>query len=965
MQINDHIHGFTVTACRRLEELKANLWEMTYEKNGARLVWLDRADNNKTFAITFKTIPEDDTGVFHILEHSVLCGSDKYPVKEPFVELLKGSLNTFLNALTFPDKTMYPVSSRNDKDFLNLVDVYMDAVLHPAIYQKPEIFRQEGWHYAFEEDKPTYNGVVFNEMKGAYSDVETVMYQELTRRLFPDNCYRFSSGGDPARIPDLTYEQFIRCHETYYHPSNAYIFLDGAVALNDTLALLDSFLGAYDFLAVDSDIPMQAPVAYTEGTCPYEVADAADEGRVQMVWGYNYGTFADNERATAMRILTDVLCGSNEAPLKKAVLDAALAEDIYFQSDDGTQQQLLMLEVRNTTADKVEAVKKTVADTLLGLVQNGLDKAQLTAALNCLEFRVREKDYGSYPRGVVYAMTMMESWLYGGDPAQNLCCDALFASLREKIGGCYFEELLQDTLLKDTDTALLVLTASASLGEEKQAAEEARLTSAAAAWSDEERARFVAQEDALKAAQLRQDAPEELATLPKLTIADVTELPEDLPQTVERLCSCEVLRHNIDTDGIVYIRLFFSLAGLSPEELSCVSFLSDLLGQAATAHYDRLTLQTVLRDRLGDISFAPTAYARDGKADEATPYLVASVSVLESKKNEAVALLGEILCASQLDDKALLLQILRQRKLADEENLTMAGHRYALGRVAAACSAEGAMNEYLSGLESSRWVRRQEERFETHADTLIADLAALYSRIFVRERLTVSVTGPVDESYCRALASLVPMAGVSVKNSEIPLLPMTSEGVRIPAPVAFAVAGSHLSKLDAPYNGALRVAANLISLQYLWNSVRVQGGAYGTGFLARPNGTVAMYSYRDPQPARSLDCYAQAAAFLEQFCDGDEDLEPYIIGAVAAVDPLLTPNSKGMTATVRWLCGRSYEDVCRLQKEILSTDRDQLRELCAMLRRLAEKSVVCVVGGKERLGSCGDKLKTIGSLQEN
>ena len=962
MQINDRLYGFVVTACRPLEELKATLWEMTYEKNGARLVWLERDDNNKTFAITFKTIPSDDTGVFHILEHSVLCGSDKYPVKEPFVELLKGSLNTFLNALTFPDKTMYPVSSRNDKDFLNLVDVYMDAVLHPAIYQKPEIFRQEGWHYAFNEEDVTYNGVVFNEMKGAYSDVETVMYHELNRRLFPDNCYRFSSGGDPACIPDLTYEQFIRCHQTYYHPSNAYIFLDGAVVTEDTLALLDSFLRDYDALEVDSDIPMQSPVAFAEATCAYEVADAADEGRVQMAWGYNYGTFADNERSTAMRILTDVLCVSNEAPLKKAVLDQELAEDIYFQSDDGTQQQLLMLEVRNTTADKVEAVKKTVRETLVGLAREGLDKAQLTAALNHLEFSAREKDFGGYPRGVVYAMTVMESWLYGGDPAQNLAYDALFLSLREKINGRYFEELLEEVLLGVTNTALVVLTASATLGEEKQAAETARLQAAASAWTAQEREQWETAEELLKAAQLRQDTPEELAKLPKLTIADVTELPENLPQTVEQLCGCEVLRHHVETDGIVYINLFFSLAGLSPEELCCASFLTDVLGQAATAQYDRLTLQTVLRDRLGNISFSTTAYARGDSMDEATPRLLASVSVLESKKQEAVALLGEILCTSVLDDKPLLLQLLRQRKLMDEESLTMAGHRYALGRVAAATTVEGAMNEYLNGLENARWVRKQEECFETDGDALVAMLQALFARIFVRERLIVSVTGPDDESYCRALASLVPMSGVCIKNMPIPLLPLKSEGVRIPAPVSFAVAGSHLTKLGSAHSGVWSVAANLLTLQYLWNSVRVQGGAYGTGFLARACGTVAAYSYRDPQPARSLDCYAQAADFLEQFCDGDEDLEPYIIGAVAAVDPLLTPSRKGLTATLRYLCGRTYEDVCRLQREILATDRDRLRALCDILRRLPQEAAVCVVGGKERLASCGDKLDTVGSL---
>ena len=964
MQIHDHIHGFTVTASRPLPELNATLWEMTYDKNGAQLCWLQREDKTKTFAIAFKTIPSDDTGVFHILEHSVLCGSDKFPSKEPFVELLKGSLQTFLNAMTFPDKTMYPVSSRNDRDFLNLTDVYMDAVLHPAIYHKPEIFRQEGWHYAIEEGDPAYNGVVFNEMKGAYSDVETVMYQEITRLLFPGQCYGFSSGGDPEHIPELTYEQFIHCHQTYYHPSNARIFLDGAVVLEDTLALLDGYLKDYDRLELDHDIPLQPPVPYAEVTRPYEVAPDADDDRMQLCWGYVYGTFAQRERAIAVQILTDVLCGSNEAPLKKAVLSAGLAEDIYFQMDDGTKQQLLLLEMRNVEADRVAEARELLKTTLTGLKEAGLDREQLTASLNRLEFRARAKDFGSYPRGLIYAMSSMESWLYDGDPAQNLCHNELFASLRQKLDTDYYEQVLNEVLLCNPHCASLCLTPSATLGEEKRQKEAARLAAAAAGWTPEQRETLIAEEQALHRAQATPDTPELLATLPQLSLEDVEGEPEVLPIQVLHTGGGTVLLHEVDTDGIVYADMYFNASGLTPDELSCASLLCDMLGSAATARHTRLSLQTAIRTHLGGLSFSPTAFTRNGEAKNATPYLTVSVQLLESKKAEAISLIAEILGSSDLDDTELLLQLLRQQKLADEESLTTGGHRYALGRIAAACTAEGAIQEYFDGFENCLWVRRTEAAFAEKAEALCAQLKAIAARVFTRERLTVSVTGKPDETFCRALLSTVAVSGCAVPPADIQPMTFGAEGILIPSGVSYAVKGTHLSRLNAAYTGTLRVAANLVSLSYLWNNVRVQGGAYGSGFVTRPNGVVGMYSYRDPQPARSLGCYDKAADFLEAFCNSDESLTPYIIGTVADTDPLLTPRSKGQSAAVRYLTGRSHEDVCRLRAEILGTTKEQLAALCPLLRAMAAESSVCVIGGQAGLDACGDRLLVIRSLQE-
>ena len=964
MNVQDKIHGFTVTAKRELAELHATLWEMVYAQNGAQLVWLEREDNNKTFAVAFKTIPEDDTGVFHILEHSVLCGSDKFPTKEPFVELLKGSLQTFLNAFTFPDKTMYPVSSRSDRDFLNLTDVYMDAVLHPAITRKPEIFRQEGWHYAFDENgEPMYNGVVFNEMKGAYADADTLAYHALNRILFPDTGYGYSSGGDPVHIPELTYEKFLAQHSTYYHPSNARIFLDGAVPLDDTLSLLDSYLRPYTDKKDIPVLPFQTPVK-GESTVSYEIAPDADpEGQLRLCYGYICGQYSDRERLLATAILADVLCGSNEAPLKKAVLSAGLAEDVALQSDDGTLQPLAVLQIRNLRAENEQAVRDIVQNTLQKLAKDGIDREQLTASLNSLEFKARARDFGSYPPGLVFAMSAMESWLYGGDPAQNLCCDEVFASLRNKLDSRYFEELLTSLFLENPHCAVVRLVPDPALGEEKHRQECTRLAAVSADWTQAQREELMRQEAALLAAQEMPDTPEQLATLPRLTPADVEPQPETLPLEVVHIGGCEVLLHGTETDGIAYAELYFSAAGLSEEELSLASFLCDVLGSAATARHSRLSLQNAIRTHLGDLSVSMTALTRRGSAHDAVPYVTVGVSLLESKKAEAISLIGEILGTSQLDDAELLRQLLRQRKLDDEEALTAGGHRFAITRASAACSAEGVLTEYIDGFENCLWIRRTEEQFDEKKEDLFAALSALCKRLFTRERLTLSVTGARDEAFCRALTATVPMSGQAVPPTAIAPLPPMREGILIPSEVAYAVEAAHLDTLGGRYSGTLRVAAKLLSLDYLWNTVRVKGGAYGTGFIARPNGMVAMYSYRDPHPDRSLAAYTHAAEYLESFCAGADDLTPYIIGAVADTDPLLSPHMRGLSAAMMHLTGKTQEDRCRLRREILSVTREELRGLCALLRRMAEVSAVCVVGGKNGLDSCGGTLTARRSLR--
>ena len=499
MQKNDVIHGFRIERVRPVEELNATLWEMTHEKTGAALCWVERKEENKTFAIAFKTLPEDSTGVFHIIEHSVLCGSDKYPVKEPFVELLKSSVQTFLNAFTYPDKTVYPVSSRNDRDFLNLIDVYLDAVLHPLIYHKPEIFRQEGWRYEGEGEALCYQGVVFNEMKGSFASPQTVMYNELQRALFPDNCYRYVSGGDPACIPDLTYEQFIASHRKYYHPSNARISLVGSIDLDAVLAKIDTFLSAFDRLDADFTIRTQRPIERVTKEVPFEIgAEESLEGRAMIASVTVLGDYSARERLFAAGVLADYLAGDNDAPLKRAVIDRGLAQDFSVEVWDGLQECAIGWQAMNTDAEKREALETAVNETVGQIVKDGLDRERLSACLHSFAFRKRDRDGGWVPRSLSEALSLLDTWLYGGDPLEGISVEAPLRTLEERLNGTYFEDLLREFFLDGAHTATIVLVPSKTLGEEKRAKEAARIKAERATWTEADRERIRREAEALR-----------------------------------------------------------------------------------------------------------------------------------------------------------------------------------------------------------------------------------------------------------------------------------------------------------------------------------------------------------------------------------------------------------------------------------------------------------------------------------
>lgn len=951
-------HGFVIDTRRELPQIGAVLWQMHFAKNGARLLWLERGEENKTFAAAFKTLPSDDTGVFHILEHSLLCGSRKYPVSKPFVEMIKSSLQTFMNAFTFPDKTMYPVSSRNQKDFLNLMDVYLDAVLHPLCLEREEIFRQEGWHYELDspEGELSCNGVVYNEMKGMYASPDTLIDSALTRALFPDNCYQFQSGGDPACIPALTYEEYRAQYRKYYHPSGAWFLLDGEMDIEPVLEKIGQALSGFEPQQEDHPIPLQSPVHPDETRLPYETGEEDIAKKTILAKGWVYGRYDEPEKDLACQALCEMLCGSNEAPLKKALLERGLAENVEFSKVDGVQQPFAVLVVRHAAKDQEQAIWDTVQSVLEKLADGGLDHRRLEAVISRMEFRYREKETGGFPQGLVNCMKMLESCLYGGDPAQNLCLSGAFLRLREGIEGGYFEQFIRENFLENRHCARLALVPSRELGERKRKEEAERLRRIKGRWSSQETEQVIRGLAALRTFQSTPDRPEDLASLPVLALADIEEETPDIPRQVTEEAGVTALYHPLETEGIAHLVWYFSAEDLTEEELHLLSFLQTLLGQTRTAHLDVLELTAALDGELGRFQTSADVFAQRGETEKCKPCFTVHVSALEEKLEEAKELTKEVLLDTDFSDLACLRARLRQLRLSLEQHVLMQGDSYASLRIAAGCSAKGAAREALRGISMLDWLREMDSRFEERGRELAARLKELCQRLFVRRRAVLSVTGQIPDEEIAGLASSLPEGEAPAEAASWFRRRQVREGILVPAPVGFAGKGGHLAQCGAGYGGAMAVAARILSYGYLWNTVRVKGGAYGTRLAITPGGDVAFTSFRDPSAAVSLAAFDKAGASLRELCAGGPELVPYIISAIAASEPLLTARQKGMQAAEDYMEQVTEQMRREDRRQILATTPEDLEKVSRLLDEICEKGGSCIVGGQEILAAAGDTL---------
>ncbi len=946
------IHNFRHLSSQAVPELQGTLHVMEHGPSGARLAWMDRVSDNKTFGIAFRTIPEDDTGVFHILEHSVLCGSEKYNVKEPFVELLKSSMQTFLNAMTYPDKTFYPVSSRNDKDFLNLMRVYLDAVLFPAIYRKPEIFHQEGWHYELREGAdPVYKGVVFNEMKGAMASPDRLLYQELSKAMFPDSTYGYNSGGDPAHIPELTYDQFLNSHRRFYHPSNSYIILDGSVDLEAALEVMDrEYLSRFTRQAVDSHIAWQAPVAPAPVTCHYEVSpNEALTGKARAGWAYYLGSFQDRRETFAMNALCRLLFGSNQSPLKQKILAAGLAENASMEVQDGTLQNLLVIGAENLDENRLEELEQLIRDSIAALTAGGLDHDHLKAILANMELRTRERDYGWMPQGLGIASDILDSWLYGGDPAANLSVGPLFEELNALVDTGWYEELLNRTILHNPHTARVLLLPSHTAGDEQRRAEKARLDAARAAWDEETLKQLRAEQETLDAWQSSADSPEDIAALPGLKLSDISPLPEDVPTALDAIGEIPLLRHDMAAGGISYVNLYFDASDLSEEELSQASLLCNALGKLGTASRSGLELQKQVSLLMGKLGFTIESHSRENQPESCRTFLCVSFSALDQKLSQAAELVKDILTATDFTAVSEINELLLQCRINGEQMVINAGNSVGMVRVLSGISAEGMVRECFSGFTALRYLKTHQ------AQELAPAMAALMEKLITTGRLTLSLTGTQNDGPLSALA-----AGLPQSRRETPVCALKPqgakrEGIVIPADISFAVAGGPLT-----YSGTMEVAAQIASLAHLWNAVRVQGGAYGTGMASAAQGCGMFYSYRDPKGAQSLKAFRATADFLRQFASGEPDLTGFIIGTISGNEPVLLPGRQGKAADGWYFRGQTFEHRCENRRAILSATPADLLAAADAIGAMTADLGVCVVGSQAQVDESGlDSVYTL------
>ncbi len=995
-------HGFTVLSSEQIPEVDGFVHVMVHDLSKARLIYIDNEDLEKAFSIAFKTPAADDTGVFHILEHSVLCGSRKFPVKEPFVNLLKSSMQTFLNALTFPDKTMYPVASTNERDLINLMDVYLDAVFHPLIYDKKTIFEQEGWHLeladpgaqedlvrnvgpsdgdyagAHEADDMSqrhpvvYNGVVYNEMKGVLSDPDSVLYDTLMSALFPDVTYRFESGGTPSEIPALTYEDFLENHSRHYRPENSYITLYGALNLDTFLSFLDEeYLAPLAGCRASSDgadsvnpLEMQAPVVRRKVSHPM----ATTPENACAALGYVIGTSADYERVTAAGILLDAIMGSNEAYLKRALLDADLAADAVSSVADSMAQPTVIVELKGMKPGSFDRFYDIVTEVVARLVKGELDHELVSAAIAHAEFVMREHDFG-YADGVVLAISAMSGWLYDDDaPTTYLRYEEVFAHLRTLLDEGYFERLASEIFLENDHFAEVEIVPCA---QEDADSDDERLSRLAHALSSDDLKAIEADVEDLRLAQEIPDAPEDLAKLPQLCKSDITEAPVEPSFELDESMPLTCLRHDIPTHGIVYAYRYFDMTCLSFDELSYVTVLAMVLGKLDTAHHSARELDTLVQAKLGNLSFYTEVFEDVHDRDLFLPKFSVSASALAENVEVVAALANEVLMETDFSDYDKIRDILMQRRVAMEQNFVVSGQSVAMTRVGSYFLPAAVVSDKLGGIEFYRFLCDLCDHYDERVTSLCTMLADLSHRLFVEDGYVLSFTGG-EEELQRFLASGValgcsgadaprdPRGGFPLGADAAPVF--RHEAFIVPTDVSFSVMGFDRRELDSPYTGTWPLASNVLSYDYLWNEVRVKGGAYGTGFQASRSGSLLFHSYRDPHIDETIERFCHAGTWLSKFSPSPSEMDGYIVSTTAGMDKPLKARELMHRQDRMFFAGFSPADRRATREEVIASGVEDVRALADVLTCATDQHMTCVVGNRDLIERSEDGFDVVNLL---
>ncbi len=972
-----------------LPEYNAQTWQLYHKKSGARLFIIKNDDPNRVFTVGFRTPPADSTGLPHILEHSVLCGSRKFPVKDPFIELEKGSLKTFLNAMTYPDKTVYPVASCNEKDFRNLMDVYLDAVFYPAIYKEPKIFRQEGWHYEMEDaDSPIIiNGVVYNEMKGAFSSPDDVLERYCQTVLYPDTPYTHESGGDPEVIPSLTYEDFIAFHKKYYHPSNSFIYLYGDLDIEEQLNWLDAeYLSHFDAIPVDSAIPLQAPFAEpAQQTIPYPIGreeDPAEKAFLSEEWVI--GDITDPRQYVAFQILEAVLLGMPGAPVYQALTDAGIGEEIYGGYQNSSRQPYFNVVAKHASEDALPEFRRILRETLEAQVRDGIDRKALESAINSMEFKQREADYGIYPKGLMIGIECFDSWLYGADPLVHLQYEKVFSWLREQLDTGYFEELVKTWFLDNMHSAVIVLRAVPGLTEEKDAALAQRLADYKASLTPEELQRIVDDTAALKAWQDAPATEEELATLPTLALSDIPRKARELKTTEKKIGDLPVLHQEIFTGGILYTRFLFRIDMLEAEEIPYASLLKSMLSFLSTESWSYRELAQEIGLNTGGLSVRMSAYGDADRADILDPYMEVNIRVLKEKLPKALLLVQEILQTSRFDDEKRLKDLITELMSRVTTGLQNAGHSTAMTRAASYTSRNSWYNEQIGGIDYLMFLRRISEELSQPdgAKKLGEKLQKLAKKIFVRNGMIASLTAPAEdfalfeqavkpfrESFPKAAKKKA--AGRSYGTEDFyrpsradwPFTPnKKNEAFATAGQVQYVAVTGNFVAAGHPYHGSMNVLRRILGDEYLWVNVRVKGGAYGCMCGFGRTGIGYFVSYRDPNLADTLEVYKRIVPWLEEFDATEREMTSYIIGTIGGIDQPLNPSSEGAAAFSAYMSGITQEMMQQVRDEILACTVEDIRALAPHMKAILESDQRCVVGNAGKIEEAKELFGEVVSL---
>ena len=969
-QIKD-LENYEFIKEEQLEELQSLGLILRHKKSGARVIVLSNEDENKVFSIGFRTTPADSTGVPHIIEHTVLCGSKEFPAKDPFIELTKGSLNTFLNAMTYPDKTIYPLASCNQKDFNNLMHVYLDAVFYPNIYQKEEIFKQEGWHYELdsEDGELQYNGVVYNEMKGAFSSPEQQLYRLIQQSLLPDTTYACESGGDPDVIPELTYEQFLDFHRKYYHASNSYIYLYGDMDVEERLNFLDEhYLSKFENVTVDSEITRQEPFEHTrEVVEEYSIAEGEDEkGKTYLSYNMVIGTSLDKELYLAFQVLDYVLLSAPGAPLKQALLDKGIGKDVFSSYDNGIYQPIFSIITKNADLEQKEEFVKVIKNALEEIVENGLDEKSLRAGINYYEFKYREADFGQFPKGLMYGIQILDSWLYDDTkPFIHICANKTFEFLKQSVGTGYYENLIKTYLIENTHSSLVIVKPKIGLTMQKEYELKQKLAEYKASLSKEEIAQLIEDTKKLHEYEETPSTKEELEKIPLLSIDDIGKGIHPLYNKEKEVNGVKVLHHNVYTNGIGYLKLSFDISDLG-KAAPYLGLLSTVLGYVDTEHYSFLELANEINVHTGGIGAIINIYNQRGEKGVYSARFELKAKALFDKIPKMFELIHEILENTKLDDEKRLKEILEETKSRMEMKLNSRGHSTAVNRAMSYFSESDLFDDNSSGIGYYQTISDWTQNFEEKKDTIIKELSYWLSCIFRTDNLIVSFTADekgysfIEPELSKFIASLTGTKNAKVLEKEE--LVCKNEGFKTPGQVQYVARCGNYMENGAAYTGSLKVLKTILSYDYLWNMIRVKGGAYGCMCGFSYDGKGYFTSYRDPKLKETDEVYAGVYDFVKNFEIDDRDMTKYIIGTISGLDTPLTPAMKGSRSFGAYMCDVDEAFLQKERDEVLATTKEKIRATADVVKAIYDASNICVIGSENQIEDNRELFKEVTNL---